>query len=150
MNRELMIGELLTDESNRLLVYDDKTGKTLKPGMTLEGHPTIGRGRALDVNGISHAESLYLCNNDIDRCQYELNQAFPWFLTLDDVRQRAWVNMCFTMGIDRVKGFRDAVRCMSLGAFESAAAAVLDSDWAREQAPARASRVAAMIRTGAI
>ena len=47
----------IDDEGVRLRVYDDATGEPLHPGMTLKGHPSIGYGRALDVNGISLKES---------------------------------------------------------------------------------------------
>lgn len=63
--QKVLIPMLRAEEGLRLTVYDDATGKPIKPGTLVKGHPTIGIGRALDVNGITEAEAEYLKANDV-------------------------------------------------------------------------------------
>ncbi len=149
MNRDLLIGELRRDESTRLKVYDDKTGRPIVPGSVVQGHPTIGTGRSLDIDGITEAEDAHLLDNDIDRVTAELLGALPLFAKLDDTRQRCLANMAVNMGTHGVLGFHDAIRYMTEERWEMAARAMEDSDWFRE-VPVRAGRLIAMIRTGAV
>jgi lysozyme len=67
--RSELRAELCNDEKLRLVVYDDATGKPLRKGMTLEGHPTIGYGRALDVNGISVRMANAMLDEDMADCE---------------------------------------------------------------------------------
>ena len=71
----------------------------------------------------------------------------PWFQHLNDARQAVLIGMMFQMGARRVLGFRRALSAMSVGAWETAAAEMLDSDWAK-QTPARARRMADQLVTG--
>lgn len=147
MNRDAMIAELKRDEGLRLTVYDDATGAALKPGKAIVGHPTIGIGRALDVRGITPDESMYLLGNDIDAFALGLSQAYTWFSGLDEVRQRAIVNMTFNLGFAGLSGFHDMLRYVQDMRFELAAKAMEDSAWYRQVGP-RAVRLVAMMRTG--
>jgi GH24 family phage-related lysozyme (muramidase) len=61
----LLLSQMLErEEGLRTLVYDDATGKPIGPGSVVQGHPTIGIGRALDVNGITAVEADFLLEND--------------------------------------------------------------------------------------
>jgi lysozyme len=71
----------------------------------------------------------------------------PWFQHLDAARQAVLIGMMFQRGAKRVLKFRRALAAMSVGAWESAAAEMLDSTWAK-QTPARAKRMADQMRTG--
>lgn len=62
----------------------------------------------------------------------------------DDV-QRALANMAYQMGVDGLLGFRTMFAALAAGDRKRAAAAALDSRWAK-QTPERAKRVAALIR----
>ena len=77
----------------------------------------------------------------------ELTKAFEWFTHLDLVRQDAMMDMCFNLGISRLRGFRDALGEMSLANYEAASVEFLDSNWA-EQVGQRAITITNMIRTG--
>jgi lysozyme len=54
--------------------------------------------------------------------------------------------MAYQMGVEGVCGFKTMLRCLEAGELEKAAGAALNSRWAKVQTPARAKRVAAMIR----
>lgn len=147
MNREKLIADLTRDEDLRLVVYDDATGKPLKKGDVCIGHPTIGIGRALDVRGITPAEALYLVNNDIDSAQLEMNRNLPWFIALDEVRQRVLINMDFNIGVGGILGFHDALRHIGNKEYGPAADAMQASAWFG-QVKDRGKRLVAMMRTG--
>ena len=106
MTINLLVEELTRDEGMRLTVYDDATGAPLKINSVVQGHPTIGIGRALDVRGITPDEAKYLLANDIAAFTLGLQQAYVWFNGLDDVRQRALVNMAFNIGLAGLAEFR--------------------------------------------
>ena len=63
------------------------------------------------------------------------------------VRATALLSMCFQLGVRGLSGFTTTLAHVAAGRFENAADAMLVSLWA-EQTPARALRVAAMMRTG--
>jgi lysozyme len=111
---------------------------------------TVGVGRNLDENGgigLSDDEINMLLENDIERCSAELSFNFDWFNELDDVRQHAIINLCFNLGITRLRKFIKAVAAMNVHAYEVAAEEFLDSAWAR-QVGQRSLDVTYMIRTG--
>jgi lysozyme len=139
--------ELYEEEAERLKVYDDKTGKSLHPGMTLVGHPTIGIGRCLDTNGITAEESKMLQRNDIVSKSEELYALVPWMANLDDVRQRVFIEMAFQMGVHGLVAFHDTLTAAAAGDYAKAEACMLESEWAKET-PARAERMAKRMRTG--
>ena len=133
-------------EGERRLVYDDADGKTLTPGETVVGNPTIGVGRNLIGNGLSADEIDYLLHNDIAAVQRFLG-GYPWFGGLDEVRQAALTDMAFNEG-DR--GFADFVRmiaALDTGDYATAASELLNSKGAR-QLPARYQKLARMLDSG--
>jgi lysozyme len=138
--------ELERDEGTRLKVYDDATGRDIVPGSTCIGHPTIGIGRALDVNGISVGEADDLVLSDLRRYWVELSR-MPWFALLDPIRQRAIMNMRHQIGLDGLLGFSMMIDALATCDYAKAAARGLESRWAT-QTPDRARRVLAMLLTG--
>lgn len=118
----------------------------LKPYRCPAGKLTIGIGRNIEDNGISPAEALFLCDEDIKRCIKEL-KTFRWFLDLDEVRQAAMIDMNFNLGFPRFKGFRKMIAAIEAGYFDKAADEMLDSTWAR-QVGRRAQHLAHMMKTG--
>jgi lysozyme len=142
------LAELLErEESLRLLVYDDDSGKPLKPGMKVVGHPTIGIGRCLDRKGITEAEARYLLENDVAEVQAQVAKALPWSTRLSEPRQVVLQAMAFQMGIASLLGFKGSLAAVQRGDYAAAAQGMLDSTWAR-QTPARAGRMAEMMRKG--
>lgn len=143
-----LMTDLHTDEGQRLFVYDDYDGNKIVRGSVVKGNPTIGIGRCLSTRGITELEANTLLANDciatLDACQ----RVFTWFHTLDTVRQRAICNMAFQMGVAGVAEFTNMIMYLQKQDWHNAAAAMLDSAWAKET-PARAEHVAIMIKTGA-
>jgi lysozyme len=146
MNAEAFIRDLVRDENNVLYCYDDATGAPVVPGYKLKGHPSIGIGRALDVNGISASESIYLCKNDIQTVVSGLAPRLPYWSRLDDPRQRVIANIAFNAGVDGALQFKNMLSAIAGGNFHLAAAELKDSKL-YQQAPARCDRLAALLLT---
>jgi lysozyme len=156
LNREILRAELTRDEGLRLKVYRCTAGKL-----------TIGVGRNLDdvgifpheteklkitkdsciQKGITKEQAMALLDSDIDRCISDLDRRLPWWRTLDPVRQRVLINMCFNLGITGLTGFRNTLRMIQQGQYEAAARGMLNSLWAR-QVKSRANRLAELMRLG--
>ena len=122
-------------------------GSKNKPYKCTAGKLTIGVGRNLDDLGLSEDEIDYLLINDVNRVVKELGTAFPWFSELNEARRDALIDICFNIGMPRLKGFTNALSAMSEGKYTIASLEFLDSRWA-EQVGQRAKTVAGMISTG--
>ena len=85
--------------------------------------------------------------NDIERVKQELAGSYFWFADLDDVRQAAMIDICFNLGLSRLRGFVKAITAMSRQQWDVAADEFMDSRWS-EQVGQRAITVTNMIRTG--
>jgi lysozyme len=126
-------------EGMKHFVYDDHLG-----------YATIGVGRCIEKNvglGLSHDEIEYLLQNDINRCIQELDSNFTWYRNLSEARRDAMINLCFNLGLPRLKKFVKALAAMEAGNYEEAAVEFLDSRWAK-QVGTRALEVTHMIRSG--
>jgi lysozyme len=132
-----IIAILKRDEGVRLFPYLD----TAAPPKW-----TIGCGRNLSDNGISHDEVEYLLGNDVFRTEIEA-KSFPWYDALDEVRQAVVLSMIFNLGLTKFKGFYNTIRAIERHDYETAAALMLQSKWAK-QVGARATRLSEMMRTG--
>ena len=111
---------------------------------------TVGVGRNLDENGgigLSDDEIEYLLMNDIERCDAELRAAYDWYENLKKPRRDAMINMCFNLGLTRLRGFVKALEAMSREQYDVAADEFMDSRWA-EQVGERAVEVTELIRSG--
>lgn len=135
--RQILVDELIRDEGLRLKPYMDTAGKT-----------TIGVGRNLSDVGISTSEAMLLLDHDINAAMHDC-ETFPWFGALDPVRRRVVINMCFNMGLVKLKTFKRTLRMIAQGDYDKAAAAMRNSLWA-SQVGARADRLIHMMRTGAV
>jgi len=136
MNIALLVEELKHDEGVKLKPYQCSSGKL-----------TIGIGRNIEDRGISDSEAEFLLQNDIDICISELKKSFSWYDDLSDKRQRVMINMCFNLGLGKLKGFKKFLRAMSTQVWNVAAEEMLDSKWAN-QVGERASRLALMVLEG--
>lgn len=144
---QLMLTELIRDEGMRLVAYDDATGRQIRPGTILIGHPSIGIGRCLDTDGMTKAEVVAMAQNDIAYYLGELAMQ-SWFPPMDPVRQRAIVNMRHELGMRGLLGFREMIAALSACDWEMAADVAADSLWARSGSD-RAKRVLGLLRNGA-
>lgn len=132
----------------RLLIRDEE-GLRLKPYTDTAGRLTIGYGRNLTDVGISQLEASDLLENDLTRAVNDVQQALPFFAMLDGVRQIVLVDMCFNMGIARLKTFVKMLAFVQAGKFFEAAQEMLNSQWA-DQVGARATRLASAMASGEI
>lgn len=131
--------QLIRDEGLRLHAYEDSLG-----------YLTIGVGRLIDKRkggGISEAEAFMLLDHDIERTARELERQLPWAAWLNEARLGALINMAFQLGVSGLLGFRKALAAMHDADWDTAAAELLDSRWAK-QTPERAQRMAQQIKTG--
>lgn len=132
-------------------------GLRLKPYRDTVGKLTIGVGRNLDDKGITEQEATYLLRHDIDETWNALGK-IPAFKSLSRQRQAALVDMAFNLGIAGLMGFKRMWAALEAGDFETAAAEMLDSKWAKQvgdQPPSakhpygqRAWELAQIMRTG--
>lgn len=134
-DRDALRQQLIAHEGLCLRIYEDSVGV-----------PTIGVGRNL-LRGITEAEARHLLDNDINSCINDLTAAFPWFAGLDAVRQRVLVDLCFNLGIVRLKGFPKFLAACAISDWATAGRELLDSKYAR-QVGQRARTLAHMLETG--
>lgn len=145
---ELACQLITKHEGCRYTVYDDANGRAVVPGYTMIGHPTIGIGRALDVKGLSQAETNSLFASDIVDAR-RIVQDFlgpETFALLDPVRTAVLIDMAHNLGRGLLK-FKGTRAAIVAGDYDRAAAQMLGSLWAK-QVKGRAVRLAEMMKTG--
>lgn len=139
-------------KGGRFVVYDDANGKPIVPGSHVIGHPTIGYGRALDVNGISPLEAAMLLHDTEGEVEAQLDKVLPWWRQQSDVRQCVMLSLAYNMGVGDgvlgtgLLGFKHALASWQAGDFIGAAAGFKDSRW-YTQVGNRALRLCAMLMT---
>lgn len=139
IDRSLLATELARDEGKRLDAYLDSLGFwTIGIGHLL--------GRERRMVSITEAECNALFNHDVLVAELTAERAVPGYATLDDVRQRAMVNMAFNLG-NKLGDFKGTLAAIGRKDWEDAAKHMADSLWAK-QVGARATRLQEMVRTG--
>jgi lysozyme len=136
MNLQELKTQLVRHEGMVLKVYRDSIGI-----------PTIGVGRNLQDVGVTEAEALMLLDHDILGVLDDLDRECQWWRQLSETRQLVLADMCFNLGIVRLKGFRNALQAAQDGRYEDAAREMLDSRWAKQVGP-RAVNLAQMMKEG--
>lgn len=153
IDRQRLREQLSRHEDRRRFVYDDATGKPIAEGTFVRGLPTVGVGRNLAAKGLSDDEIDYLLDNDITDAITDAS-TFRWFESLDPVRQSAVVELCFNLGLTRLRGFSKFLGAMAEQRFGVAAAELANSKWQKQVDPklgdgkGRADTLIHMIRTG--
>ena len=115
-----------------------------------EGYWTIGIGRLIDKRrggGITREEAEYLLENDLKTARADLDAIAPWWTLLPDDVQRGLMNMAFQLGRTNLSEFKKTFAALKARDYNEAGNEALRSRWA-EQTPARARRVAKLIRSG--
>ena len=136
INNKRLTEQLIKDEALRLRPYECSAGKL-----------TIGVGRNLEDKGITEEEATHLLQNDLAQCWDELVSNFSWFERLNTYRQEVLINMCFNLGISRLKTFRKALNAMEHEDWKEAALQMMDSRWAK-QVNSRAVRLSKIMELG--
>lgn len=114
-----------------------------------EGYWTIGVGRLIDGRKggkLWTDEIALLLENDIKYVMAALDIEMPWWRHMSEIRQLVIADMCFNLGMTKLKGFRKALEAMEEGRWGDAAREMLDSRWA-VQVGSRAHRLARMMVT---
>ena len=109
------------------------------------GFQTVGYGRLLS-RGFSQDEADHLLTNDIQEARTAAEK-YPWYSTLDHVRQDVVTAMIFNLGPTSFAGFHNLIAALSKGDWVTASNEAMDSKWAK-QVGSRASRYAASLLTG--
>lgn len=134
-----LLQKLLIEEEDRIPhAYEDHLGFL-----------TIGVGHLIDKRkGGRLPDSIIDALLDYDIAEKtELAARFPGWDRLDDIRRAMLVSMCFQMGGKPLR-WPNFCRALEAGDYLEAAKHGLDSDWAREQTPARARRQMRMLASG--
>ncbi len=125
--------ELIDDEGVRDYAYQDSLG-----------YFTIGIGHLIDkrVGGkISQDTIHHIFKEDIAEAVQQLDDNLFWWRSLDPVRQRALINLCFNMGINKLLGFQNFLAHSQAGDYKKATEHLLDSKWARQVQKSRVERI---------
>ena len=126
--------QLRRDEGYQSSLYRDQLG-----------NPTIGVGHNLHVPLSGRAIQTIL-EDDVSVAWETLTTRCPWVTTLSDARKGALTNLTFNMGIDGLLGFQKMLRAAQSGDWETAAAELLNSRYAK-QVGDRAQRLATQMKT---
>jgi lysozyme len=147
IDRQRLKVRLATVEDDRPFVYDDATGKAIKPGYVCVGYPTIGVGRNLYGKGLSESERQFLLDNDITDV-LQIAKQFTWFDGLETVRQHVILELLFNMGLEKFKGFRNFINYTIQSRWAQAAAELKNSAWYSQVHSERADPLIEMFKSG--
>ncbi len=114
------------------------------------GYWTIGIGRLCDKRfnaGLSDDEMLYLLSNDIAKSKKELSQ-YDWFTKMNEVRQGVMIELNFNIGLSHLLGFKSMIGYLTKADYIHAAAAMLDSLWAKQVGENRSTDMAKRLSAG--
>lgn len=109
--------DLRAFEGTRSLPYTDTTG-----------HLSIGVGRNLSSNGVSHDEIEFMLNNDCNRVELYCFD-LPWFASLSENRQRVIFEMIFQLGEASFEKFTNTIAAIKSDNFFLAANHMRESTW---------------------
>lgn len=133
--------QLQANEGRKSYLYDDATGKRIKKGSTVIGHPTIGLGFNLDALDMPDAVIDLWFQIVRDQRIHEVSTALPWTMGLPTGPLRAVIDIGYNSGIDGLLGFHKMLAALQLGDYVTASKEVVNSTLA----PGRAKRLAALI-----
>lgn len=116
------------------------------------GKFTIGIGHAItvedgDLTVITEAQAEDILQADIQIAIASLKSHLSWFNALGEVRQAAFIDLCFQLGWSGLSKFKKTLANAAAENWDSTATNLLDSLYAR-QVPGRAHEIAEMLRTG--
>lgn len=107
---------------------------------------TIGYGHCLDRKGLSVDMAIMLLNMDIGDAIEDVRCHFSCYDTLSRPRQLVLISMAFNLGRAGLGRWPRFISAVHLGHWDEAADEILDSNAAREDAPARYKQLARMMR----
>lgn len=134
MNLQKLKDQLIVHEGLKLKAYTDTVGKI-----------TIGVGHNITDLGLTKSQVLGILDDDVANTLKFLDTQ-PWFLALDEVRQRAIADMTFNL-MEKILQFHGMIAALNSKDWNAAADHLLGSLFAH-QVGKRAEDLAKMIRTG--
>lgn len=137
--------DLARDEGVVAVVYDDATGRPLRRGDTLRGHPTIGIGHALDVRPLTSQQIDAIYAGDVSPIEAEVYHRFPWLEDQPEPVQRGLMNMAFNLGPQGLASFLTFLGLVRTRHYAMAADDLRATKW-YGQVGNRAKRIEQMIR----
>jgi lysozyme len=111
---------------------------------------TIGYGLCVQKGvgeGLTEMDADYLLGVSVRRRIEALQKVISFWSRLPELAQVVITCMAYQMGVNGVLGFPKFLQAASVGDWKTAHDEMLDSQWAREDSPARANRMADMILT---
>ncbi len=166
----------MTDEERLVWMVQEHEAEPGRPRLKLyrcpKGKLTIGYGRNVEDNpltreeckllglptnlpkqyfllknrGITEDQAEMLFRRDLDGAR-EMACLYPWFLSLDPVRQAVIIDMLFNLGSIHFAGFVVTRKALSSGDWAETARRMRQSKW-YDQTKMRARRLCLMMRTG--
>jgi lysozyme len=134
--RDIIKAQLTVEEGRKAKMYLDTQGKW-----------TIGIGHNLSDKPISQRAIDVIFEDDLADAERDARALFPSFDSLSENRKAVVVDMSLNLGINRLGAFAEMRRHVEGKEFDLAAAAMLDSLWAR-QVGDRAQHLAKMMKEG--
>ena len=125
------------------LIADE--GFRSKPYLCTNGVLTFGHG----LTYITEEESREIVQGRIKSLSTQVDNILKQrVIRLSDIRKSILVQMAFQMGVNGVLLFKNMWKALEVGNYELAAVEMLDSKWAKSDSPARAERLAKIMREG--
>lgn len=127
-----------------------------RPYLDTLGNWTVGVGHLLPPDltreqvqsmNLSADEIDVLLEKDVDEAAQGA-KSFGWFLTLDEVRQAAIINLVFNLGRNGFAKFVKTIGAIQNREYQKAGRMLLQSKWAAQVGPRRSGRLARMLETG--
>jgi lysozyme len=121
-------------------------GEKLKLYTDTKNKVTIGIGHNIQDKGITVATSRFMCSEDIDEAENELNRCISWWKSKPDNVKLVLLNMMFNMGANKLMGFVKTLQLIKEDKFKEASVEMLNSAWAN-QVGKRAVRLSNMLKS---
>lgn len=99
----------------------------------------------LEIKKITKEDAIWLCQNDIFRCEKEMLIFFPPIQDLSKIRQMVLIDMSFNLGITRLSTFIKFFSALEKKNYKKASEEMIDSLWAK-QVKGRAETLSHMMR----
>ena len=141
MTTPYLPADLEREEARKLVGYLDSKGiATIGVGHT---GPEVHVGMH-----ITPAQADAYLVADLAKVTRGLDGALHWWRGLSDVRQDVLASMAFQMGVGGLLKFKATLSAVEQGLYDLAASRMLASQWATQDSPARARRMAMQMRSG--
>lgn len=163
----------MTDKERLSRSVDSNEGYRSLPYKDTKDLYTFGKGRCLETNPLSGEEYRHLLDGgylvisitergadwlkwrELNAIERECASAFaPFWNELNDARQNVLIEMVYQMGMGSakerkgVKGFVEMLKAIRVKDWDRAYEEGLDSDWHRNDSPARARELMLQLKTG--